>query len=201
MGFFFNGMNEDLSDCSFNEGDIQKCPFLRNINKPTSFSFSAVNFPMPVSYHLCRVFCLPWWSLLFKCWWEFVYAKNCYCRCGLDFELLLLQVRGAKGPIFEDGPNFSTAFKLFHGKNGVVPLSERSSFYNDNELEPASQFNPLAAKAATISLSTFGLGGPFSFGPFNDKWKKKQQKKSEAPNKRDTSSQVDMFFGKFSIIV
>ncbi|XP_044465856.1 uncharacterized protein LOC123196037 isoform X2 [Mangifera indica] len=138
-------MNEDLSDCSFNEGDIQKCPFLRNINKPTSFSFSAVNFPMPV--------------------------------------------RGAKGPIFEDGPNFSTAFKLFHGKNGVVPLSERSSFYNDNELEPASQFNPLAAKAATISLSTFGLGGPFSFGPFDDKWKKKQQKKSEAPNKRDTSSQ------------
>ncbi|XP_031266703.1 uncharacterized protein LOC116125130 [Pistacia vera] len=142
MDFFFKGMNEEPSDCSFDEEDIQKCPFLRNINKTTSFSFSSVNFPMPI--------------------W------------------------GAKGPIFEDGPNFSTAFKLFHGRDGVVPLSGRPSFHNDHEL--ASQFNPLAAKAATTSLSAFGLGGPFSFGPFNDKWRK-QQKKSEAPNNRDMSSQ------------
>lgn len=144
MDLFLKGMNEDPSECSFNDGDILKCPFLRNINKPTSFSFSSVNFPLP-----------EW---------------------------------GAKGPIFEDGPNFGMAFKLFHGKDGVVPLSGRSYSHNDNEPEPASQFNPLGAKVATISLSAFGPGGPFSFGPFNDKWKK-QQKKSEMPNNRESSSQ------------
>lgn len=102
----------------------------------------------------------------------------------------MLQEWGAKGPIFEDGPNFGMAFKLFHGKDGVVPLSGRSYSHNDNEPEPASQFNPLGAKVATISLSAFGPGGPFSFGPFNDKWRK-QQKKSEMPNNRESSSQVD----------
>ncbi|GJY40888.1 ribosome-binding ATPase YchF [Tanacetum coccineum] len=37
------------------------------------------------------------------------------------------QVDGTKGPVFENGPNFDTAFRLFHGQNGVVPLSEPSS--------------------------------------------------------------------------
>lgn len=102
---------------------------------------------------------------------------------------MYVQVRGAKGPIFEDGPNFDTAFKLFHGKDGVVPLSERSGS-DKISLEPemASPFNPLAAKAATISLSAFGPGGPFSFGSFSEKWKKQ---KSEASNKKNNSSQVD----------
>lgn len=49
MDFWFKGINEDTSGCSFNETDIQKCPFLKNINKPTNFSFSSMSFPMPVS--------------------------------------------------------------------------------------------------------------------------------------------------------
>ncbi|CAL5431998.1 unnamed protein product [Camellia sinensis] len=144
MDFFFKGMNE-TSECPFNEQDIQRCPFLRNISKPTSFSFSCLNIPTPV--------------------------------------------RGANGPIFEDGPNFDTAFKLFHGKDGVVPLSERP-FFHDKSLEtkPAPQFNPLAAKAASISLSGFGSGGPFGFDFFSKNWNN-QKKKSESSKKRKQSSQ------------
>ena len=99
---------------------------------------------------------------------------------------------GAKGPIFEDNSSFDTAFKLFHGKGGVVPLSEGSNFNVDTtEREPVPPFNPLAGKAATISLSAFGLGGPFGFDHFSEKWKK--QKKAESSNKRESSSQVDVF--------
>src|SRR4051812_32515383 len=29
--------------------DIERCPFLRNINEPTNFSFSSFNFSVPVS--------------------------------------------------------------------------------------------------------------------------------------------------------
>lgn len=101
-----------------------------------------------------------------------------------------LQVQGPRGPIFEDAPNFDMAFKLFHGKDGIVPLSGRSDGRcNSLKQEPTPQFNPLAAKVATISLSAFGGGGPFSFGPFSDKWKN-QKKKSDTPNKQETSSQV-----------
>lgn len=51
MEFFFRTQTEETSDCSFNGQDIQRCPFLSNINKPTNFSFfSALNFPSPVSY-------------------------------------------------------------------------------------------------------------------------------------------------------
>lgn len=147
MDFLFKGMNEGPSDCPFNELDIQRCPFLRNINKPTNFAFSTANFPFPA--------------------------------------------RAAKGPIFEDGPNFDMSFKLFHGKDGVVPLSERSHFRNDNsEPELGPQFNPLAAKAATISLSSFGPGGPFSFDSFSEKWKM-LKKKSETSKKREPSPQGD----------
>ncbi|XP_065878303.1 uncharacterized protein [Euphorbia lathyris] len=145
MDFLFKGMNEDKSDCQFDDNTIQRCPFLRNINKPTSFSFSTVTCPSPV--------------------------------------------RGAKGPIFEDGSNFDSAFKLFHGKDGVVPLSSRSSVQNNvSESDSTPMFNPLAAKAATISLSAFGPGGPFGFGFFNDKLKN-QRKKSEPDNKNEKSSQ------------
>jgi hypothetical protein len=57
------------------------------------------------------------------------------------------------------------------------------------EPEPApSQFNPLAAKAATISLSSFGPGGPFSFDSFSEKWK--NQKRKSQSSKKDSSSQV-----------
>ncbi|KAK9124314.1 hypothetical protein Sjap_013916 [Stephania japonica] len=98
-------------------------------------------------------------------------------------------VRGSKGPIFEDGPNFDLAFRLFHGRDGVVPLSERTLSHAERRLEPEAklpQFNPLAAKAATISLSSFGPGGPFSFDFFSEKWK--NQKKSKSSNK-DSSAQ------------
>ncbi|KAL2896600.1 ATP-dependent RNA helicase A [Bienertia sinuspersici] len=127
------------------DNDILRCPFLRNINSPTNFSFSSsLAFPLPVT------------------------------------------VRGAnKGPIFEDGPNFDMAFRLFHGCDGVVPLSGRSYVPSENmEIDPpAPHFNPLAAKAATISLSSFGAGGLFSFDAFSQKWKN-QKKKSESSKKK-----------------
>ncbi|KAJ0252674.1 hypothetical protein HA466_0118380 [Hirschfeldia incana] len=132
---------EESSKCLFvAESIIQKCPFLRNINKPTTFSLSSLNFHLPV-------------------------------------------VQGdSKGPIFEDGPGFDSAFKLFHGKDGIVPLSGHSSFRDglEDDTPPSAtpQFNPLAGKVATVSLS----GGPFSFGPFSDK-NRKQQKK---PNKQQS---------------
>lgn len=100
------------------------------------------------------------------------------------------QVRGTKGPIFEDGPNFDMAFRLFHGHDGVVPLSGRSFVHSENvgpESTP-SQFNPLAAKAATISLSSFGLGGPFGFDSFSEKWK--NQKRKSNSSKKEPSSKV-----------
>uniref|UniRef100_A0A1D1Z4J6 Putative arylformamidase n=1 Tax=Anthurium amnicola TaxID=1678845 RepID=A0A1D1Z4J6_9ARAE len=144
MEFFFGGApNEPSSSDMFGHQDVQRCPFLRNINEPTNFSFSSpINYPAPV--------------------------------------------RGARGPIFEDGPHFDMAFRLFHGQDGVVPLSGISLLHERIiEPEPALQFNPLAAKAATISLSAFGPGGPFSFDAFSDKWKK--QKKNTS--KKNPSSQ------------
>ncbi|KAK4252653.1 hypothetical protein QN277_014398 [Acacia crassicarpa] len=137
------GMNEDGSECPFDVKDIQRCPFLRNINKPTNFSFSSSR--------------------------------------------INIRVPGAKGPIFEDDPNFDMAFNLFHGKDGIIPLSEKSDLHNDGrELEPQPVFNPLPANFATIGLSSFGPGGMFGFDNFSEKWKK--QKKTE-PNKREPSSQ------------
>ncbi|XP_061366099.1 uncharacterized protein LOC133309351 [Gastrolobium bilobum] len=142
MDFFLKGMNGYGSECPFDVKDIQRCPFLRNINEPTSFSFSSAKIPIPV--------------------------------------------HGGKGPIFEDGPSFDMAFKLFHGKDGVIPLFERSDMHNGcAEDDSLPVFNPLAGKAATISLSSFGLGGPFSFGNFSEKWKKQ---KSESSNKKEHSS-------------
>ncbi|XVF75518.1 hypothetical protein PTKIN_Ptkin13bG0194200 [Pterospermum kingtungense] len=143
MDFFFRGLNEDSATSQI---DILRCPFLRNINEPTNFSFSsAMPFHMPV--------------------------------------------RGAKGPIFEDGPNFDMAFRLFHGRNGVVPLFEQSSFHTE-KAEPETippKFNPLVAKVATISLSSFGPGGPFSFDAFSNKGNDKNGKSK--PSKKESSSQ------------
>ncbi|KAL3500087.1 hypothetical protein ACH5RR_039180 [Cinchona calisaya] len=147
MDIFFKPLNEETGDCLFVDQDIQKCPFLRNINKPTNFSFSSLNLPLPVT--------------------------------------------GSKGPIFEDGPNFETAFKLFHGKDGIVPLSGKPWLQNEKlKAESAPKFNPLAAKVATISLSAFGPGGPFSFDSFSEKWKK-EKKKSGTSKTKKTSPQGD----------
>ena len=95
--------------------------------------------------------------------------------------LLLVKARGAKGPIFEDGPNFDMAFRVFHGRDGVVPLSEGSLAQIEKPLrKPNPEFNPLAAKAATISLSAFG--GFFSFGDFSNKHNKKNSNKKNPNN-------------------
>ncbi|CAO2816460.1 unnamed protein product [Amaranthus hypochondriacus] len=114
------------------------------------------------------------------------FLRNINAPTNLSFSSSLafrLPVRGAvaKGPIFEDGPNFDMAFRLFHGRDGVVPLSERSNVHMENfEIDPpAPRFNPLAAKAATISLSGFGAGFPFNFDAFSQKWKN-QKKKSQS---------------------
>lgn len=142
MDFFSGNLNGGSSHI---DQDIVRCPFLRNINEPTNFSFStSMAFPIP----------------------------------GRD----------GKGPIFEDGPNFDMAFRLFHGQNGVVPLTGRSFLRTEkSQSEPSpAQFNPLAAKAATISLSGFGTGGPFGFDSFFEKWKK--ENKESRSSKKESSS-------------
>ncbi|XP_050365620.1 uncharacterized protein LOC126784178 [Argentina anserina] len=139
MECFFTGANEDLIPSPV---DILRCPFLKNINEPTSFSFSSMS------------------SMAFR----------------------MPALAAGKGPIFEDGSNFEIAFKLFHGSDGVVPLSEKI------EHQPAPRmFNPVAAKAASISLSSFGPGGLFGFDAFSEKWKK-MQKKSDSSRKGSSSS-------------
>ncbi|KAK9114218.1 hypothetical protein Syun_021015 [Stephania yunnanensis] len=50
MEFFFRDASEELprAELNFDNQDIQRCPFFRNINIPTNFSLlSPVNFPMP----------------------------------------------------------------------------------------------------------------------------------------------------------
>ncbi|KAL9246975.1 hypothetical protein vseg_020452 [Gypsophila vaccaria] len=121
------------------------------------------------------------------------FLRNINKPTNLSFSTLNLPVQtvtGAKGPIFEDGPNFDLAFKLFHGKDGVVPLRKRFGLQDDENLKAysAPKFNPLYGKTATISLSTFGLGGPFGFDFFNDKLKKHKQK-SDSSGKKDQTSQ------------
>ncbi|KAJ0629488.1 hypothetical protein HanHA300_Chr00c0607g0789651 [Helianthus annuus] len=134
---------DKTSDGPFNQQDIQRCPFLRNINKTTNFSF-AVN------------------------------PSACSCT------LCMLLENGDRGPIFEDDSSFEMAFKLFHGKDGIVPLFERDFEQIKPESEP--KFNPLAANVATISLSAFGPGGPFGFGAFTEKRKmQKRESKSSKP--------------------
>jgi hypothetical protein len=103
-------------------------------------------------------------------------------------EYAIVQARAGKGPIFEDEPGFESAFKLFHGRDGIVPLSGRSYVPDENHNgsievtpKPALPFNPLAARAATISLSAFG---PFGFNFFNGKGKRQNKK----PNNLDPSN-------------
>ncbi|KZV45246.1 Zinc finger B-box domain containing protein 1 isoform 1 [Dorcoceras hygrometricum] len=145
MDFLGKQLNEDTSDCSLSKQDIQKCPFLRNINKPTDLSFSSLKFPAPLT--------------------------------------------GVRGPIFEDGPNFDLAFKLFHGKDGVVPLSGSTQPYVENlDTDDVRHFNPLVSKAASISMSAFGPGGPFGFHSFLGK---NQNKTPESSGKEELSPKGD----------
>ncbi|KAG0502982.1 hypothetical protein HPP92_003054 [Vanilla planifolia] len=146
--FCCNFFMESLWSANFFDGqDIERCPFLRNINEATHFSFASANFLVPA--------------------------------------------RGVEGPIFEDGPNFEMAFKLFHGQGGVVPLSGRSIRHDkiqDPVYDPVPEFNPLAAKAATISLSAFGPGGPFGFDFFAKKLKKQNKESMQESSQRRHNS-------------
>lgn len=110
-------------------------------------------------------------------------------------------VKGNQGPIFEDGPNFELAFNLFHGHNGVVPLSGRAELAGrDLTLNPSDseatnmKFHPLAASAAAISLSAFGASGPFGFDAFmskrvkvkgNNEAKRKERQSEKKPPSSD----------------
>lgn len=102
--------------------------------------------------------------------------------------LIYAQRNGAKGPIFEDGPNFDLAFKLFHGKDGVLPLTRNSSSDVDKlEAHVVPKINRLASTTASISMSAFGPGGPFGFHSF---FGKKLNKDSESSRKKEQSTKV-----------
>ncbi|CAL4973238.1 unnamed protein product [Urochloa decumbens] len=168
--FFGSFLSESASSQNlFGHPDVERCPFLRNINGATTFSFTSA-LPVAVrsaSYDLVLA--------VNQCHWPICFLTTC----------VIVQARAGKGPIFEEGPGFDSAFKLFHGRDGIVPLSERSYVPDESinvKTEPALPFNPLAARAATISLSAFG---PFGFGFFNNKGKRQNKK----PNNLDQSHQ------------
>uniref|UniRef100_M1CRT9 Uncharacterized protein n=1 Tax=Solanum tuberosum TaxID=4113 RepID=M1CRT9_SOLTU len=50
-----------------------------------------------------------------------------------------------------------------------------------------SQFHPSIAKTASISLSSFGSGGPFSFDSFSRKWNSKKKKKEPFPEEKSSN--------------
>ncbi|KAH0662819.1 hypothetical protein KY284_027750 [Solanum tuberosum] len=54
-----------------------------------------------------------------------------------------------------------------------------------------SQFHPLAAKRASISLSSFGSGGPFSFDSLSRKWNSKK-KKEPFPDEKSSNKHEAM---------
>jgi hypothetical protein len=106
--------------------------------------------------------------------------------------------RAVRGPIFEDGPGFENAFRLFHGRDGVVPLAEKQTS-EIQQPQPATEaptlgFHPLSPSAATISLSSFGAFGPFSFDGFmarqkkSGKSNKRKSKKTETENEKNIKS-------------
>lgn len=110
----------------------------------------------------------------------------------------------ANGPLFEDGPNFDLAFKLFHGKGGVVPLSSEISELKvevkgervttlPTSAPPSLAFGRLSGLCtASLSLSSFGPFGPFGYlsamslqapqekQPKETKQEKKQEKDTNA---------------------
>ncbi|KAF3598618.1 hypothetical protein F2Q69_00033955 [Brassica cretica] len=86
---------------------------------------------------------------------------------------------------------FDTAFRLFHGHDDVVSLSDSPCAGAEKPKFSSPAFYPLAAKAATTSLSSFGHGGPFGFDAFSDMFKN-QEKKSDSSKKKDSSSKVKL---------
>ncbi|GAQ87562.1 hypothetical protein KFL_003610060 [Klebsormidium nitens] len=89
------------------------------------------------------------------------------------------QCPAQRGPIFCDEPNFESTLRLFHGSGGVVPLARFSEQLDKSEAParakdracprtqaldgPRTAQHPLAASAATISISAFGGGAPNPF--------------------------------------
>ncbi|XP_049408875.1 uncharacterized protein LOC125872211 [Solanum stenotomum] len=53
-----------------------------------------------------------------------------------------------------------------------------------------SQFHPSIAKTASISLSSFGSGGPFSFDSFSQKWNSKKKKEPFPEEKSSNKNEV-----------
>ncbi|CAM6034843.1 unnamed protein product [Sphagnum compactum] len=173
MAFGVRGMSLDAACNDKITDGVELCPFLRNIGVATSFSFSSFKFPVPAP------------------------------------------TRASRGPIFEDGPGFENAFRLFHGQDGVVPLSEKhaSEFQQQQQPQPPATevvmtpeattlgFHPLSASAATISLSSFGAFGPFSFDGLMamqrnnnnnaGKSNKRDSKKKEPEIEKDTQSEIN----------
>jgi len=108
--------------------------------------------------------------------------------------------RAGRGPIFEDGPGFETSFRLFHGKDGVVPLARATETPSSLPVKETSEapnlsFHPLSASAAAISLSPFGPAGPFGFDGFmakhNSKKPGKQQPKKEPQPEEKSKPEVN----------
>ncbi|CAK9872708.1 unnamed protein product [Sphagnum jensenii] len=120
------------------------------------------------------------------------FLRNIGVATSFSFSSLKFPVpaptRALRGPIFEDGPGFENAFRLFHGRDGVVPLSEKQTPEMQQPRPPANDaasvetnlgFHPLSASsAATISLSSFGAFGPFSFDGFMARQNSKKPTKS-----------------------
>jgi hypothetical protein len=111
-----------------------------------------------------------------------------------------MQTRAGRGPIFEDGPGFETSFRLFHGKDGVVPLARATETQSSLPAKETSEapnlsFHPLSASAAAISLSPFGPAGPFGFDGFmakhNSKKPGKQQPKKEPQHEEKSKPEVN----------
>ncbi|KAJ4899532.1 Uncharacterized protein Rs2_13483 [Raphanus sativus] len=115
------------------------------------------------------------------------FLRNINEPTNLSFPFPIPAPAAGQGPIFEDGPNFDTAFRLFHGHDGVVPLSDRA---RPEAEKPVPVFNPLAAKAATISLSSFGPGGPFGFDAFSHMFKNQKRNSDSSKNNKDSSKET-----------
>ena len=142
-----------------------------------------------------------WWSYLTKAFRLYGFCVS-FFRGGFGFGttsidpsvcVQFVQARGpGRGPIFEDGPGFESSFRLFHGKDGVVPLA-RTSKGEQRTAQPVADaseaanltFHPLSARAAAISLSPFGPAGPCGFDGFMANYNAKKPNKKQQPKKKE----------------
>lgn len=109
-----------------------------------------------------------------------------------------LQKRAGRGPIFEDGPGFESSFRLFHGEDGVVPLTEEQTPSQTSDAGNLS-FHPLSARAAAISLSPFGPAGPFGYDGFMANHNAKKPNKKEPQSEKEHKSHVEAHVSPFPL--